>query len=350
VGVFKFTATQPASYLGASYCSVLSLGTNCIMPNYVSSNIGRFVPASFDVTTSGIAATCSTFSYMDQGFDIDYTLTAKNKAGVITQNYIGAFAKASISLAGENANNGVDLSSRLTTPNIPNAAWNKGVATIMDTTLGAKLTNFARLSPPLVDGPFESLALGLKVQDNDGNHAKVVSDMHAGSTDLPCGALCDAKSLVSINKVTNTTTTTKLRHGRVTMDNTYGPESETLLMPTYAQYWNGSTWIINPNDDCSTVSSILDGSEVYAPALTTGQLVTRSAVSATMKSGNLQLTWDNTGSNDYRGQVTAPLVVAPWLKWYWDTLSPNNLADPRASAFFGRYRGHDRIIYWRETE
>ncbi len=334
VGVFTFSADPPLGYLGSNFYNI---------PQGTSANIGRFVPASFAVSNSRVSAACNAFSYMDQGFDIDYTLTAKNIAGSTTQNYIGAFAKASISLAGENANNGVDLSSRLTTPSLANAAWAKGVATITGTNLGAKLSNFSRLSPPLVDGPFESLAIGLKVQDNDGDHAKVVSDMHAGSTALPCGALCDAKSLG---------TPTKLRHGRVTMDNTYGPESETLLMPTYAQYWNGSTWITNPDDSCSTVSSTLDGSEDYAPALTTGQLVTRGAVSATMQNGNLQLTWDNTGSNDYRGQVTAPLNVQPWLKWYWnwDGSSANTLADPRASAFFGRYRGHDRIIYWRETQ
>jgi MSHA biogenesis protein MshQ len=345
VGVFKFTATQPASYLGASYCSVLSLGTNCTMPNYVSSSIGRFVPASFEVSdnSSRVSATCGTFSYMDQGFDIDYTLVAKNKTGVITQNYIGAFAKASISLAGENANNGVDLSSRLTTPSLPNAAWDKGVATIMDTTLGAKLSNFSRLSPPLVDGPFESLALGLKVQDNDGDHAKVVSDMHAGSTDLPCGALCDAKSLG---------TPTKLRHGRVTMDNTYGPESETLLMPTYAQYWNGSAWVVNSDDSCSNLTPALDSREQYGPALTSGQVIVRDQLNPNFVSGSLNLNWRNTTTNLYRGQVTAPLSVQPWLKWYWDSTTTGSitLADPKASAFFGRYRGHDRIIYWRETE
>jgi MSHA biogenesis protein MshQ len=233
----------------------------------------------------------------------------------------------------------VDLSSRLSLSAIANANWLAGSVNISH----PQQVLFARLAPPLQDGPYESLMIGLKVQDNDGDYAKVVSDMHAGSTDLPCGALCDAKSLA---------TATKLRHGRVTMDNTYGPESETLLMPTYAQYWNGNSWIINGDDSCTSVTPGLDNREVYLPVIETGQGMARGQSTPNTTAGELTLTWRNTGTNFYRGQVTAPLVVAPWLKWYWnwDTLSPNNLADPRASAFFGRYRGHDRIIYWRETE
>jgi MSHA biogenesis protein MshQ len=339
VGVFKFTATQPASYLGASYCSVLSLGTNCTMPNYVSSSIGRFVPASFSVRNPLVTASCGIFSYMDQGFSVSYVLDAWNVNNDKTLNYAGTFAKATMSFAGEDNNAGVDLSSRLSLSAIANANWLAGSVNISH----PQQVLFARLAPPLQDGPYESLMIGLKVQDNDGDYAKVVSDMHAGSTDLPCGALCDAKSLA---------TATKLRHGRVTMDNTYGPESETLLMPTYAQYWNGNSWIINGDDSCTSVTPGLDNREVYLPVIETGQGMARGQSTPNTTAGELTLTWRNTGTNFYRGQVTAPLVVAPWLKWYWnwDTLSPNNLADPRASAFFGRYRGHDRIIYWRETE
>ncbi|MGL4838212.1 MAG: DUF6701 domain-containing protein, partial [Shewanella sp.] len=43
--------------------------------------------------------------------------------------------------------------------------------------------------------------------------------------------------------------------------------------------------------------------------------------------------------------------VPAWLEWYWNWNGnqPAQLAEPRASAFFGRYRGHDKIIYWRES-
>jgi MSHA biogenesis protein MshQ len=90
---------------------------------------------------------------------------------------------------------------------------------------------------------------------------------------------------------------------------------------------------------------------VYAPTLTAGQTITRTDNGSLVNNGLLTLLWQNTGSNAYRGQVTAPLQVDNWLQWYWnwDDASPTVLYDPRASAFFGRYRGHDRIIYWREV-
>jgi MSHA biogenesis protein MshQ len=334
VGVFNFSAKAPLGYLASNFYDI---------PLASSASIGRFVPASFEVIQSSITAACGAFSYMDQGFGVGYTLAAKNITGVTTQNYIGAFAKASISLAGENANDGVDLSSRLTTANIPNAAWDKGEALMS----GSDASYFNRLSAPQVDGPFESLAIGLKVNDNDGGLALIAAaDMHAGSTAMPCDSLCDAKLLGSTNNPT------KLRHGRVVMDNTYGPENETLRMPVYAQYWSAGNWVNNLADGCSTLSPSLDGSEQYSPALIPGQTVLRGPALLTLFQGGQELTWNNAGTVDYRGEVRAPLTVAPWLKWYWnwDSSSPNILADPRASAFFGRYRGHDRIIYWRETQ
>ncbi|MEI6859780.1 MAG: DUF6701 domain-containing protein, partial [Shewanella sp.] len=53
----------------------------------------------------------------------------------------------------------------------------------------------------------------------------------------------------------------------------------------------------------------------------------------------------------YRGQVTAPLIVPDWLQWNWNWNGDSNgsLSDPRASAFFGVYRGHDKVISWREV-
>jgi MSHA biogenesis protein MshQ len=44
--------------------------------------------------------------------------------------------------------------------------------------------------------------------------------------------------------------------------------------------------------------------------------------------------------------VNAPLAVDSWLQWFWNG---STLSDPSASAFFGTFRGQDRIISWREV-
>ncbi|GGP41637.1 DUF6701 domain-containing protein [Shewanella saliphila] len=330
VGVFKFTANPVSTYLGSSFYDI---------PLAESVNIGRFVPDSFAVTSSSVLPSCGTFTYMDQPFDLILTLTAYNIAANITQNYQGAFAKATASLVGENLNDGVDLSSRLSTLPIDASSWSLGEASVGLT----YQANLSRTLAPGVDGPFGQLDIGVQVADNDTDISFVnAPDMRADSSAICAdNGTCNAKQI----------STQDFRHGRIVMDNTFGPETEILRMPTYAQYWNGTGWIINTSDSCSQVIDPLDGTEVYDPVLASNQTVIRSDGGSTVSAGQLTLLWQNTGSDAYRGQVTAPLQVDDWLKWYWnwDDTSPSVLYDPRASAFFGRYRGHDRIIYWREV-
>ncbi|MGI2179507.1 DUF6701 domain-containing protein [Shewanella frigidimarina] len=334
VGVFQFTANPPLGYLDSNFYNI---------PLAVSPSMGRFVPDRFVVSNSSVVPSCGSFTYMDQPFGLTLTLSALNTGTYVTKNYQGAFAKGSASLVGENINNGVDLSGRLSALPLNASSWALGEANV-----GLSYqANFSRTVAPAVDGPFSQLAIGVQAFDNDGAVSFIGSpDMRADNSGICADSnTCNAKQL----------STQDFRHGRVVMDNTYGPENEILRMPTYAQYWNGSTWVTNMSDSCTQVIDPLDGSEVYAPFLTSGQTVTRSdgnnTINVPMNSGQLPLLWQNTGSAAYRGQVTAPLQVEDWLKWYWnwDQASPTQLYDPRASAYFGRYRGHDKIIYWREV-
>ena len=330
VGVFKFTADPASTYLGSSFYDI---------PLAASPNIGRFVPDRFVVSSSSVLPSCGSFTYMDQPFGLTLTLSAFNTGTYVTQNYQGAFAKGSASLVGENINNGVDLSGRLSALPVNAGSWVLGQANV-----GLSYqANFNRTVAPGADGPFSQLAIGVQAFDNDGSVSFIASaDMRADSSAICADSNnCNAKRL----------STQDLRHGRVVMDNTYGPENEVLDMPTYAQYWNGSSWVTNTGDSCTKVIVPLDGSEIYAPLLASDQVVTRTNNGALVNNGQSTLLWQNKGSTAYRGQVTAPLKVEPWLQWYWnwDQTSPAQLYDPRASAFFGRYRGHDRIIYWREV-
>jgi MSHA biogenesis protein MshQ len=338
VGVFKFTAKPPSSYLGSSFYDI---------PLAASPNIGRFAPDRFVVSSSSVLPSCGSFTYMDQPFGLTLTLSTFNTGTYITKNYQGAFAKASANLVGENINNGVDLSGRLSALPINAGSWVLGEANV-----GLSYqANFSRTVAPSVDspfssgvdGPFNQLAIGVQAFDNDGGCSFIASpDMRANSSAICADSdNCNAKQL----------STQDFRHGRVVMDNTYGPENEILRMPTYAQYWDGRDWVTNINDSCTHVTDTLGNGTIYAPSLTAGQTVTRSDGGSSVSSGQLSLLWQNSGSVAYRGQVTAPLQVDDWLKWYWNwgQVSPTLLYEPRASAFLGRYRGHDRIIYWREV-
>ncbi|ABK49869.1 MSHA biogenesis protein MshQ [Shewanella sp. ANA-3] len=346
VGVFQIAAQASPNYLGAASSLNIPIG--------YSANIGRFVPDRFLVGDISVLPACGSFSYMDQPFPMSMSLTALNIGGAVTQNYFPPFSLATAKLVGENNNNGIDLQSRLSALPVNAASWVQGVATVD----GAYRANLSRVTPNVAtnlyqDGPFELLDIGVQLMDNDprpnGLFSYVASpDMDAATTGNCTN--CNAKKI----------TTQILRHGRVVMDNTYGPETEILRMPTRAEYSNGANWVLNGDDSCTIatygLASQVDNAALgynFDPDLTTGQSINRSGASSAFQAGQFDLLWRalTSSGNLYRGQVTAPLDVPTWLEWYWNWngVSPTSLSDPRASAFFGRYRGHDRIIYWREV-
>lgn len=346
VGVFQIAAQASPNYLGTASSLNIPLG--------YSANIGRFVPDRFLVSNVSVIPACGGFSYMDQLFPMSMELSALNIAGDITKNYFPPFSFATAKLVGENNNNGVDLQSRLSALPIKADSWNQGEAMVD----GAYRANFSRVTPNVAtnlyqDGPFELLDIGVQLMDNDprpnGLYSYVASpDMDAASTGTCTN--CNAKKI----------STQTLRHGRVVMDNTYGPEAEILRMPTRAEYWNGSSWALNTADNCTFttygLASQVDNAGLgynFDPDLVVGQSVVRSGGAATFQAGQFELLWQavTTSGLPYRGQVTAPLDVPAWLKWYWNWngVSPTEVTEPRASAYFGRYRGHDKIIYWREV-
>ena len=346
VGVFQIAAQASPNYLGTASSLNIPIG--------YSANIGRFVPDRFLVSDISVIPACGGFSYMDQLFPMSMKLSALNIAGDITKNYFPPFSLATAKLVGENNNNGVDLQSRLSALLINADSWDQGVA-MVDASYRA---NFSRVTPNVAtnlyqDGPFESFDIGVQLMDNDPHPNSIYSYVASPDMDATTTGNCTNCSSKKIS-------TQILRHGRVVMDNTYGPETEILRMPTRAEYWNGSSWVLNTNDSCTFttygLASQVDNAGLgynFDPDLVAGQSVVRSGGTATFQAGQFELLWQAVTSTGapYRGQVTAPFDVPTWLEWYWNWngVSPTDLTDPRASAYFGRYRGHDKIIYWREV-
>lgn len=348
VGVFRFTATPPANYLG-------STSAVADIPAAVSAPTGRFVPAEFLITAATMTPGCGIggagFSYMGQPFTLGFTATAQNVQSQQTQNYVTSatpaanFANATALLAAENGDNGIDLGSRLSS--VPSLSWVNGVATV-----SAHSLDFGRLAAPTLDGPYTAMDIGVIIEDGDGLAGMANADMDAGTAGS-CGlATCTAARLGS----------QQLLFGRMSMDNVYGPESETLRMPIRAEYWDGTNWTVNALDTCTSagtgssafnpalLSDVDDANgHIYDPDLSGGQTITRSGVGA-LNQGLFELNWQAGGSSLYRGSIQAPMTVPAWLRfyWNWDDASPTDNVDPRSSAYFGTFRGHDKVIHWRE--
>jgi len=318
VGIFGFDASTDLPYEGSSAFKI---------PAGNQARIGRFYPAAFAVESATLTEGCGSFTYMDQPINVTkLVMNAVNTSSQLTTNYRDEFAKGIPSWQAEN--NGTDLSARMSAFS---GSWNQGQITINNGTF-----SFQRLAPTNVDGPFPGLAVGVVAVDPD-----VIPMMRNSEQIMPTLA---AVKLGTLN----------MRHGRIVLANTYGPENQQLLMPGQAQYWNGSSWQLNSDDSCSLVTPALQTQVtdaalgyVFDPALANGQSIQREG-DGKLNNGELQLPWNANGG--YQGKVTAPLAVDDWLKWYWGWNGNNSeLLDPRASVYFGRYRGNDRIINWREV-
>ena len=336
VGVFALIATPPKGYLGE----------DINIPAAESKPIGRFYPKDFEISKPAMIAACGTgtsaFSYMGQGVNLTMKIRARNFSGITTENYFGSFASAKALLVGENNNAGVDYQARI--KGLTALSWDVGDKGIQ--TVDSDIT-FTRLSGGATDGPYATMAIGLQMVDKKDGVKIASPDMNAGTTD----GCTDSKSCTA-KKIS----TQHYRHGRLVLENAYGPETDTLRMPMRAEYWSGTQWAVNTLDSCTRVTEpeLPDAGVGYTPALVKPQQVTRNngartVVGTDFVKGRFELLWQSliADPNRYRGQVNAPLAVPTWLQWYWN--NDGALSDPRASTFFGTYRGHDKVIYWHEV-
>jgi len=214
VGIIKLTATS-STYLGNSHTTT---GT--------SDNVGRFIPDHFAITAGAPLAACATgaaFTYFGQdGFSTPFTLSARNVANATTQNYTGAFAKLDLtdydrfSFTAAVLPAGATLSSSATAPS---GSWANG--TTVDLTARHQVSR-----PTALAGP-ATITISAKPTDTDN------------------------VTIAAATEVTSTATT--LRYGRLRLMNAYGSELLPILVPVRAEFFNGTRWLPNADDGCTTV-------------------------------------------------------------------------------------------------
>ncbi|MBV2130464.1 DUF6701 domain-containing protein [Arsukibacterium indicum] len=310
VGVFRFN-TGLVNYLTMSDP----------VPAATGEPSGRFVPADFALSETSSSAACGSFSYMQQPFNLSFTLTARNMLGQRTRNYYGDFAKSTLLLQAENADNGVNLSSRITSSGFGN--WAEGVQLFSTSEL-----RFGRQADGAPDGPFTALTLALKVIDPDNS---LVANPDTNVSNVACAGdnSCNAATLMQ----------TDIRYGRMQMANGYGPEYDDMPVNLTAQYWQGNGFSRNTADSCSVVSA--------ANLSLSNSLTSAVASVATLNGGNMPPAGLLLLAPDEPGTVGATYQVPVWLQYDWND-DGNYTDSPLAEFIFGRYRGNPRQIYWRE--
>ena len=366
VGTMKLTLAG-----GLNYESVF-------IDSHSSDIFGRFTPAYLNVigNTPTVEHSCGVFTYMDQPFG--FTLGAEpsievkgyakdsfdaqnNRVVTETGNYqIGDWWRYKHKdVAAQNRWSGRSYSSSnaggvLEDNDWPSMSGELEYLSMPSTHLVGAQLNYRRTAIPLA--PFDALFdLELAIAD--------VTDEDRICYRNSSTSACRSFTFRDIGQDKHF----ELRYGRMLLENGYGPESESLRLPLRTEYVStvsvagDATWVTNRDDFCSiyNTQTSTDTTEMATTGLYMIYPVEFPAINAysdsslnqqqgTLASGVDQLYFSipNTA-----GEVPLKQHVQPWLKWFWnyDGNHSNLLYDPRASAYFGTYRGHDKVIYWREV-
>ncbi|MBT9612124.1 MAG: LamG domain-containing protein [Burkholderiales bacterium] len=343
VGIITLTpSVGDGDYLGAGNTTGTTTG-----------NIGRFVPHHFaalgEVTPACVSGA---FTYMAQNFTLSKVgsspltaemLEARNLGDTKTANYTGAFAPGLVSFGLENADNGTDLSARLTAP----GSWSAGVYTLSST--NAVFSRPVSTAPDTTWGAFEQLEMGITAADTDVTTTPRVVGADMNPAAVGCGTGCTYKKITVVGG-------TKMRYGRARLNNAHGSELLPLPVPIKAQYYNGSGFVTNSLDSCTTFTIPVSGSPCTTAACVWGDL---TLTQVTLDADKTNVTISNnpllSGVSQFnlsaplpvgtRGAVDLTLNVPAWLEFNWTGV----VGDPKSRATFGLHRKADQFIYQREN-
>ena len=296
------------------------LGTVDVVGSQVN-HVGRFIPDHFELGSGEIidraglgGCDASPFTYIGERFDVEFTLYARNAHGATTANYEGAFGF----LDGGDLNLSGSPSPEINGETI---AW-----------LGGAGDARARLALPRSspEGPYPTYDVITAPVDSDGV------------------ALLGRDDIDS----------TKLRFGRIVIDNAIGSELGPLGLPWRAEYWDGSTWLTNSDDDCTSLdlasevqlaSSGGDAGDGTAPVSLGGGTTSIDAGESdlTLAAGTGSIRFSTPGA---AGWVDAFLELDTGWNYLRDDLNDDGAYDdnPQARASFGLFDGNSQRIYIRE--
>ncbi|MEM1231318.1 MAG: DUF6701 domain-containing protein, partial [Pseudomonadota bacterium] len=306
------------------------------VPGTLSGNVGRFYPDRFALVSEQVSAPCGDLLLQgESALTLGYTVQARNLAGAVTQNYdaslVGSGNLATVVRTAEHANDGVSLDARLSTGSV---AWTLGTVTELDLT-----ATFARAASP--DGPFDDLQIGLQVTDPlDGRLLDGLNQRTDTAGDCVAAGNCTSRVLDAPIIV---------RYGRMQVLPGASAEVAALSVPLQSQYFDGVGFRHNQLDQCSVYAGASVTLSDFQELLDSGETnVSGPGGAISLQAGEIDpanpLVLSAPGSGN-RGSVLLQLDVPAWLEFDWQG---TGLTDPAARQTFGLFRGHDRVVFWRE--
>lgn len=334
-------------------------------------HVGRFVPDSFNVTASILNRTDSntqplcgdTFTFLDEELSISFDIEAQNALGARTSNYTGDFAKLneSLSLGSSSGNDTASVNAVAVNGSevfYPGERLSGAVPAMAVTSGGQVGASFSvqierqRVSGLLqAEPPLLNTELAFNVIDSDGVESSGVTSITmpvAGNTELFTSA-----------------GTTQFYYGRLVFESAAG--SELLPLPAWV---HTEACLAVDSSSPAICTSWQDLNRTQNPVIDSCSLVTVAAPSDVTVLGLWQGSTDFSGANpalfynfdalQNRGGAGMSLSYVGsanggdfWLPELASATLENYhpyLLLQQGLVTFGSYRGHDRIIYWREKE
>ncbi|WP_052080958.1 DUF6701 domain-containing protein [Pseudomonas sp. ML96] len=339
VGVFTITATPPTSYLNApGVGNSDGSSDNSLEVLSASEKIGRFYPASFQLADPMVSPVCNGFTYAGlvglvgppaqlakagQPFSASGSLSAVNRSGSVTKNYVGAFAKL-----------------KSTAPGIAYA--DPGAQGV----LSGATTNITEQSVPGQDkrGYLEYSTNGLAYQFSAPRAPySLEAEVRATDSDGVTGSVKDEGRNPSGQA--DSAYLPSFYLGQARIGNAHGSELQGLALPFRVNYFNGSVYALNTLDSCTAFKPVVldpyqrTDSGSGTPALADLPYVLSAGV------GAYQLSAPGAQSG---GSQWVRFTPAPsWLKFDWN--GDGTLDDPAGLATFGIYKGAAPLIFRREV-
>lgn len=331
-----------------------------------SGNIGRFYPEFFNVLSSAVVPECiaGNFSYMSDALwqylpvAVSYEITAETLLGDTLMNYDSAslgFPVGAFEAVAESQNNGVDLSARTS---LPAGDWVNGELIVT----AASNAGFRRALTGVnetVDGPFTDLILGLRPASSNIDP----TELTAGDLTMNATSIGDCTADTSCNSYA-LGAGHDFYFGRMTGESAHGPETATLNVPLFVEVYNGSNFVLNTNDSCSETlmsdiqfagSALSNDANRTVPigaGATTGTFTQFTpTVDFDFLAGEAGLSFSPPGAgNTGSFLIEIDLTNLPHFRFDWDGngSTADNTSPPDIEVSFGNFRGHDRIIHWRE--
>ncbi|PMN52282.1 MSHA biogenesis protein MshQ [Vibrio lentus] len=338
-------------------------GINTANPTYLgmtldsdSQLIGRFYPKYFSLYDQAwVEPNSQSYIYMNQNFDsVSFEVEALNSKKQAVINYANVNYSSNLRAKFNLMESGL-YTNRFVSPDFGDGSWTAQIGSVGEFSHSPNNNSICGDNSSLCwikqsaannyeDGPFNL-------------YGSLVDDVLTTPTDISIVAgVGNVDPVEFVEGGQKLTIQPDIRFGRIDLDDVGGNSGTTITIPLRAEYWNGSRFVLNEDDNATNVEASTSASDVIWSedgSITTTVTLANGGQVSDGESRNLTASQGAGVSIREQVQLWQNMDDIPWLRYDWnsDKVSDeaNGEQDPSTVVTFGIYRGNDRVIYRGES-